>query len=553
MNNSKTHNLEQGAALLFLSTILAKIIAAFFKIPISADYCLGDLGFGYFASVHDLITPIHTLAVSGLPVAVSHLVARSIACEKKDEAVRVFYTSRKVILLIACITALLFLALSYPFVMLSDKTGKTIYSAYAMVPAVFFCLLTSVYRGYYEGIRNMTPAAFADVLEALGKLILGFSLAFITVKATGNAALGSAAAVIGVAIGAFISLLFLMLRFGRDQRALVGDAKAEAQAFDKNLAKTVVALSFPIAIASVSGNLISVIDTLTVRTQLAINLSNNPDIIYSVYSDIFAAFTEGADKTLSTAEIPTLLYGIRSKAYTLYNLIPTLTVALGVAAVPNITNAFAKNDINGTKQAVASVIRLGCFVAMPASVGVFSISGAVFSLLYGEGPSAELGGRMLAIYAIAGLFAGVSVVLSSVLQAVNKQKAVLINVLVGITVKIALNLILSAIPQINIFGSVYATLVCFAVILTLNLYTLFKSVGAIGGLPSSVFKIFTAAVFCGITAFAVSKVGDMKWITVFSILAAAVVYFALILGLKVFSKSDVERFPGGKIFAKLIK
>lgn len=529
---------------MLLSTILAKIISAFFKIPLSAEYCLGDLGFGYFSSVHDLITPIHTIAASGLPVAVSRLVAQYVAENREGGAEKVFATSKRVILSVALICAALILLLSYPFVRLTDKTGQTFYSVFAMIPAVICCILTSAYRGYYEGIRNMTPAAVSDVIEAFGKLILGFGFAYFTVKATGNPALGSAAAVSGVALGALLALLYLVFCYRKDSRLF---GKESSSVYDKSLAKTVVALAFPIAIASVSGSIVSVIDTLTVRAQLGSVISRYPVIINEMYSSVL----EGGSFTAE--EIPTLLYGIRSKAYTLYNLVPTLTVALGVAAVPDITAAFTAKDSNGVSRGVATVIKIASFVAFPASIGVFSISGGIFSLLYGKGGSAEIGGRMLSVFGIAALFAGLSVVLSCILQALNLQKKVVCNVLFGIAVKLILNLSLSAIPDINIFGSVYGTLGCFIVIFGLNLFVLLKNTGAIKGLSASLFKLFLASVLCGVTAYLISLLGDGKTVTVLSIIAAGIVYFSFVLIFKAFSKADIERFPGGKMLVRFIK
>ena len=424
------HNLEQGAFLLFLSAIAAKIISAFFKIPLSSEYCLGDLGFGYFSSVHDLITPIHTLAVSGLPIAVSHLVAECVTKDSKNDLSKVFFTSKRIILVLALVCAAVILLLSYPFVAFTDKTGQSFYSVLALIPAVIFCLLTSVYRGYFEGIKNMTPAAVSDVVESFTKMILGFALAFVTVKVTGNLALGAAAAVFGLALGAFASLCYLMYSF-KMADSVLSFTLMEDRIYDKKVAKTVLAMAFPVAVASISGSMISLIDTLTVRTQLANTLANYPDIMNNMYSSAIASFNETASQSLTAEEIPTFLYGIRSKAYTLYNLIPTLTVALGVGAVPEITDAFSKEDKVGVKRGVASVLRLTAFISMPAGLGLFSLSGGVFRLLYGQSGSSEVGGRMLAIYSVAGVLAGLSVVLGCVLQAINRYNAVLFNVLFG--------------------------------------------------------------------------------------------------------------------------
>ena len=72
-----------------------------------------------------------------------------------------------------------FLPLKDDFVEKTDPTGRTTYSIYAIVPALLVCCVTSAFRGYYEGLRNMYPTAFSDVIESLGKLILGYGFAYI--------------------------------------------------------------------------------------------------------------------------------------------------------------------------------------------------------------------------------------------------------------------------------------------------------------------------------------------------------------------------------------
>ena len=409
-----------------------------------------------------------------------------------------------------------------------------------------------VYRGYFEGIKNMTPAAFSDVIESFTKMILGITLSVITVKITGDLALGAAAAVFGLSLGAFASLCYLIYKFKKTDSVLKINSNNKP-IYEKQIAKTVLAMAFPVAVASISGSMISLIDTLTVRAQLAATLTNSPDVINSMYASAIASFNETANKALTTDEIPTFLYGIRSKAYTLYNLIPTLTVALGVGSVPEITDAFSKNDGEGVKRGVASVLRLTALIAMPAGLGLFSLSGGIFQLLYGQGGSSVIGGKMLAIYSIAGILAGLAVVMGCVLQAVNRQNIVLFNVLLGIGVKVGLNLALSAIPSLNIFGSIYSTLICFAFVLILNVISLIRYNYIDKGLWISLFKIFISAFACGVSAFLISCFGGSKLLSLLAIFVAMVVYFAMILLTKTFTKQDVERFPAGKYLAKFIK
>ena len=76
-NKRKQQSFEYGAIILLCSTVLVKIIGAFFKIPLSN--LIGDLGFGYFSSAYDLFTPIYTLAMAGLPIAISRVIAERMA------------------------------------------------------------------------------------------------------------------------------------------------------------------------------------------------------------------------------------------------------------------------------------------------------------------------------------------------------------------------------------------------------------------------------------------------------------------------------------------
>ena len=76
-NKRKQQSFEYGAIILLCSTMLVKVIGACFKIPLSI--ILGDLGYGYFSSAYDLFLPIYALAMAGLPIAISRVVAERMA------------------------------------------------------------------------------------------------------------------------------------------------------------------------------------------------------------------------------------------------------------------------------------------------------------------------------------------------------------------------------------------------------------------------------------------------------------------------------------------
>ena len=93
-NKRKQQSFEYGAMILLCSTLLVKVIGAIFKIPLSN--LIGDLGFGYFSSAYDLFTPIYTLAMAGLPIAISRMVAEHMAKENYRDVKKTFSVTSKI-------------------------------------------------------------------------------------------------------------------------------------------------------------------------------------------------------------------------------------------------------------------------------------------------------------------------------------------------------------------------------------------------------------------------------------------------------------------------
>lgn len=529
---TKRQSIYEGASILLISTVLAKIISALFKIPLSANFCLGDLGFGYFSAAHDFFTPIHLVAVLGFPVAISKMITDFTVKNELKNAKNTFLTSRK--LLIGFSLALVVI-LAIGFVVFM-KSSNGIYSYFGMLPCVLFCFTAAAYKGYYEGQGNMNPAAVSNVIEALGKLLLGFGFALAVVQITGNLALGAAAAMVGITIGSFFSLLYLHLRFKKENIVIKQNS---AVLKEKKLAKTFVIFAIPVVLSSLSAGMVALVDSITVRWSLLDNL------LYFGYAY--------PDYAQNLELIPTILYGIRSKAFTLYNLIPTLTMSIGVGAVPVIAAAFAKQKKDEVKKSFASVLKLSALISLPAAAGFIGLGKRIMTLLYGEGTSADIGGWMLLLYGFAVIFAGISIPLGSCLQAIGKQKASLINVGIGLAVKLIGNIALCSIKELNIYGSALSTIACYLVILVLHLCLIIKETGRIDDIKGVVLKPLVSAVCCGLSAFLVSLISSSSIITIIAILVAAVIYLLVLSLLNTFEEAEILALSKGEKLLKICK
>ncbi len=557
----KQQSFEYGAIILLCSTVLVKIIGAIFKIPLGDEKLLGDLGFGYFSSAYDLFTPIYSLAMAGLPIAISRVVAEQMAKGRYNDARKALKVTSRIFIITGITAAIIMLLLIKPFVNLTDSTGKTVYSIYAIVPSLFFCCVMSTYRGYFEGMRNMYPTAISDVIEALGKLILGLGFAYITIKLTNNVAFAAAGAMLGITIGGAASASFLALRYKIKGDGITTQELSEAPTAEsgKKIAKVLIIIAIPIVLTSLANNVTSLVDVTMVKWQLNRLVGSSVDTIRNMYQTSIADYDlSQLEKNLSilaNTEIPTFLYGIRGKAFTLYNLIPTITSVLGVSALPVLASAWTKGDKQLIKRNIESPIKFTALISMPAGFGFLFMGREIMGLIYNTTASHEIGGTMLRIYGLAAMFAGLAIPMTSMLQSIGKEKISLRNVAMGAVLKVVVNVIFVGIPTINIQGAALGTFASYLFIFVANLLSLIKYTGVKPNLWKTVLKPFISAFACGLSTVVLNLSSLGKLGTVFEIAVAAVVYVVVLVLLNTFEPEDVLTLPKGEkilnLFTKL--
>lgn len=544
-----------GALLLLSSAVIVKLIGALFKIPLSSKYCLGDLGFGYFSSAYDLFTPFYALAMAGLPVAVSKTVSEYSAQGRFKEVRQALKVSRRVYFAAGLICFLCLSAGIYPFSRLTDSTGAGIYALFAMTPSVVFCCLMSSYRGYYQGLNNMLPTAVSELLEALCKLILGFGFGFLTVKITGNVAFGAAAAIFGITLGTAVSTLYLKFyyKFKGDGISCEQLSVSPLENERRSAVKALIIIAVPVALASLSGNIALIIDALTVRRQLGLLPDGAFNVIREMYAYSIADYNKTAASPITDGELAALLYGIRGKAYTLFNLVPTLTGVIGVSAVPVIAGLNAKNSYKSLNRNLNSALKLTALIAFPAGIGLFVASDRIMELLYDSAASVEIGAPLLKLFGIAAVFAGIAIPLTGILQAIGKQKAALINIAAGAVAKLVVGFITVSVPKINVRGAALSTVICYFVIFVLHIAVLLRSKGVSVNIKTVFLKPLGSSLICGLAAYLIFKIGNSVLVTAAAILVAVVVYIICLILVNSFEESDFNSLPRAEKITEFCK
>lgn len=544
-------NAEQSAIILMLSTIAVKIIGACFKIPLSSKEFLGDLGFGYFSVVYDLFMPFYTLAISGLPTALSHIIAEFAAQKRFKDIKNTFSLTRKLFILFGALFSVLISLLAIPLIYLTDTSGNTLYSVYAVIPSIFLCFMISVYRGYYEGLKNMNPTAVSKIIEAFGKLILGLGFAFVVIKLTENPALAAGAAMFGITVGTLVSTIYLHINYKINGDLITKDELEQSPSVltNRKTIKLILSLAIPMALSSLISSAVSVIDALTVRGLL----EKEVPVLLQTYSKAIESYDSYYKVDFVASDLPTFLYGLRSKAFTLFNLIPTITISFGVGALPVLSECWIKKDMGGVKTNINLIIKMMSIVVLPSGIAFIAVGKPIMSLLYSSYGSTNIGGNLLMIFGFSAIFAGFAIPLTSVLQSLDRQFIAFGNILVGVALKVVLNILLVSNTKINIYGSAISTTVCYLYIFIAHTYKILKITGGTQNIKNSFLKPLLAAVCSSATAYLICLISNSKTTIICGILAAVLVYIVVIFILKTLSKEEILDLPKGQKLYLLAK
>jgi stage V sporulation protein B len=520
-----------GAAVLALAVAIVKVLGAFYKIPLNR--LIGDEGFGYFNTAYDIYSVLLMVSTTGLPVAMSRMISEAKTLGRTKQIERIFRVSLTVFLILGVVgTAGMALLCRQLAALMSQE--QSWFAILCLSPAVLFICLISAERGFFQGQSNMVPTSVSQVMEAVCKLVVGLTLAYILNKATGLMSYAAGGAILGVTIGTVISVVYLSLKRRKAAAELHGECLDPTVETPKATARKLLSIALPITIGAAGLQLITTVDAAVYMAQL-----KGP-----------AGFaSEEADK----------LKGIYNFAQTIFNLPCAFITPLTVSAIPAITEQLTLRRRRRANTVAESATRVMSLVAMPCTIGLAVLSEPIMQLLGGyDGRRLELASALMSILAFCVFFNSFVLVMHAILQAHGFVYIPVINMVVGGLAKVLINFILVGNPKINIVGVPVGTVICYMLISMLDLIALRRVLKNPPRLIPNVIKPALAALVMGVAAFALNALSAAIGLplvlrTAVSILGAGAVYVLLVLALKVITREDCALLPKGDKIAKLLR
>lgn len=529
---SKTKSIIGGMTVLGLAGVICKLVGVLFSIPL--QWMIGMKGLGVYNAVFPTYNLLLTISSAGLPVAVSRLVAHSLARDNPRGARQVFRVALWLLTALGCIATIIIFVLSGHLATNVVKIPGSLLGFQVIAPCVALVCMLSAFRGFMQGQQNMTPTAMSQLIEQVGKVAVALPLAYLgsvygakldvgAAVSTNAAAYGAAGALLGTTIAEAAAFLYMVILYFRRRNAF--DAKpqlcSDAPEKDSSIAKQLFAISIPITIGACIVPLSQFIDSamLMDRLQIAGHLHDEAQELYGLFTGT----------VIRIINIPT-----------------ALALAVSMSLVPAISSARAVGDQEGIRKQSDLGLRFAFLIGLPCSIGMSVLAEPVMRFLYQE-TTAEThlitGGQLLTVSSLTIVLFTIVQATTSILQGLGRQRIPMYTLIAGVVCKIVLNYVLVAIPGMGIHGAPIASIVCYTVSLVPNLYYVMKLGGVRFNLMGWIVRPGIATAAMGIVVWALRELLPMgRLFTLLEVAVGVVVFAAVALVVKAITKEDLRAF-----------
>ncbi|MGE5575903.1 MAG: putative polysaccharide biosynthesis protein [Syntrophothermus sp.] len=437
----------QGAAILVVAGLASRLLGAILRILLPR--LLGAEAIG----VLEMATPVYTLftviAIAGLPVTVSKLVAEQAALRSSEGVFRVFHVATAFFILVGITFSFLLIisARSLASRVLGDFGA--FYSIVVFAPAIVFLSVAAALRGFFQGLQDMVPSAISQIAEQVVRVpsILFFAVTLLPY----GVEYGAAGAALGGAVGAGAGAAILVVAYLRSRKKLrkeIGPARPLTGTSTIRILHQVLYLAVPIVIGALIAPVMSLLDAVIVPRQL--------------------------QKLGITMEVVRRLFGELNGMAMVLAIFPSLlTQSLAISLVPAVAGAMALKDHKLLNERVEDAIRLSIMFGLPAATGLLILAEPICSLLYND-PAAAIP----LVYLAPGIpFLCLQDTTVGIQQGMGRVREPVWYLFYGAVVKGVLTYVLTGIPSLGVRGAALATVIGFAVTAVLNLRAVYRQTG----------------------------------------------------------------------------
>lgn len=444
----KKNSFMQGAFIATLGIVLTKIMGILYVIPFYA--MIGEQGGALYGYAYNIYSVFLGIATAGIPLAVSKLTSEYNTLGYYEAKERAFKLSKTFLTTVGiiCFVILFIFSKDIAHLILGDITGgntiedvtfviRTISTAILIIPTV------SVYRGYFQGHKYITPTSISQVLEQIVRVSIIIGGGYLLKSLGFNTKEIVACALIAATIGGITSYLYLLIKRNKnkDKFPTAKDKKKkDVQVTNKEIFKKIFTYALPFIMIDLFKSLYNSIDI----AMLVKALVNRFNFVVDDAESIMSVISVWGNK----------LNMIVMAAFT----------GVTTSLIPSLTVDFVKKDKKGVSNKINQTYKVVSFITIPMVVGLSFLVEPVWNVFYG---ASNYGPIVYRYFVFVALLSGLFSTTVIIVQVLKEYKTVFISLVSGILVKLVLNIpMLYIFDYLNLpvfYGSTTASLIGFSV------------------------------------------------------------------------------------------
>ncbi|MEH7106337.1 putative polysaccharide biosynthesis protein [Bacillus sp. JJ1764] len=438
--------LLRGTFILTFGTILSKVLGLIYVIPFFQ--IVGREGTVLYQFSYVPYTIFISIATAGVPLAVSKFISKYNALEEYAVG-RKLFKSGLAIMLATGFVAFLIMYLAAPTLaeMSIDGEKANLSDVTTVMRAVSFALIVvpfmSLIRGYFQGHQSMGPSALSQVVEQIVRIVFVLLGAYVVLhmfhgKMVTAVSVATFAAFIG-AIGGLLVLFWYWYKRKPHLDELLQHDKGTMDVSLKEIYKEIFIYAFPFVLVGIANPLFQAIDQFTFSRAMA-----EIGIKSKVAESFFSILNFESHKIV---------------------IIPvSLATAFSLTLVPSITKSFVEGHRDNLTNQLNQTFQVLLFLTLPASIGLSLLAEPVYTVFYQHD---AIGTEVLRAYAPVAILFSLYSVTAAILQGINEQRFTVLSLLIGLLIKLALNIPLIKLMETR--GAVLATTLGYSAAIIINI------------------------------------------------------------------------------------
>lgn len=535
-SEKKEKRIASGASVLLIGSIVAKMLGALYRIPLTN--ILGAEGMGMYQLVFPVYALFMVLATAGVPTALSRTVAEKRAMG--EDTKKYLKIAMPALVVSGVIFASIMAAMSR-FLAAKQGNAETYPGFLIIAPSIVLVCVISGFRGWFQGEMYMLPTALSNVVEQAVKLSVGLGVSFALAKR--GVLYAVCGALFGVTASEVATVIYMLatylVRLKKERKREVLPCIANKVGVDDKInidndisEETASKQKHKISKAELKGLFHVALPIAAVAILMPVASFFDSVIIVNMLK------AYGLEKSVATAQ-----YGILSgPVNSLINMPVVAIMSLAVAIVPSVSASRVTKDIDGVMIKSSLCVRLAYLLGIPFAFFLAVFSKNIIGLIYPDLSSQDMqvAVNVLLISSANVVFLSVMQIYVSLLQALDKTKYAVVSLVAAIVVKIASDVLLT--KYIGINGAAIASLALPTVAYLGTLVSYYKICGL--RLEKNVGLNLVSGVImalCGIAIKFFAK-SDIVALGV-GIIVCAIIYVWLAFLLNLVGKDDIPHLP----------